>query len=169
MGTRRGRLILLSGIQGSGKTSIALAIGERVEKCIHIETDVIRATIAKPKYTAAESGFVYRVAISAAKEALRNKYDVVLVASFPKEEFRREAISKLGDLCEAWIVVWAWCDPQLAYLRASQKNPRLNREAFMRLARGFEPPKDALVIDSRGTTPEEAARKILTAIGESSD
>jgi predicted kinase len=164
---RAGRLILLSGIPGSGKTTIALAIGERVGKCVHIETDVVRGMIAKPQYSPAESRFVYRVAISAAREALKNRYDVVLVASFPKEEFRREAISKLGDVCEAWIVVWAWCDPMLAYQRNSQKNPRVSQESFMRLARAFEPPKDALVIDSRGTSPRDAAKRILDAIGES--
>jgi hypothetical protein len=37
----------------------------------------------------------------------------------------------------------------------------------MKLSREFEPPKDALVIDSRSTSPEGAARKILAALGES--
>jgi len=163
---RARRLILLCGIPGSGKTTIALAIGARLEKCVHIETDVVRGMIARPQYASAESRFVYRVAASVAAEALRNRYDVVLVATFGKEEFRREVISKLGDLCDAWLMVWAWCDPLLAYRRYSQRNPTVSRESFMKLWSGFDPPKDALVIDSRGTSPEEAARKILAAIGE---
>lgn len=163
---RRGRLILLCGIQGSGKTTIALAIGAKLEKCVHIETDVVRGMIAKPQYATGESRFVYRAAFAMAAEALRNRYDVVLVATFPREETRREAISKLGGLCEAWLMVWAWCDPSLAFVRYSQRNPMVRREDFMRLSRTFEPPKDALVVDSRGTSPEDAARKILAAIGE---
>jgi predicted kinase len=163
---RRGRLIILCGIAGSGKTSIALAIGEMLERCVHIETDVVRGMVAKPPYASGESRFVYRAAISVAEQALRNKFDVVLVATFAKEEFRREAVVKLGDLCESRLVVWAWCDPMLAFQRNSQRNPRVSRESFMRLWRTFEPPRDALVIDSRATSPEEAAKKILATIGE---
>jgi predicted kinase len=164
--THRGRLILLSGIPGSGKTTIALAIGARLARCVHIETDVVRGMIAKPEYASVESRFVYRAATSVAEQALRHGYDVVLVATFPREEFRREAISKLGDLSAGWLIVWVWCDPLLAYERNSQRNRRVPRESFMRMWRGFEPPGDALVVDSRGTSPEEAARKILAAIGE---
>ena len=162
----QGRLILLCGISGSGKTSIALAIGARLARCVHIETDVVRGMIAKPLYASGESRFVYRAAVSVAEEALKQRYDVVLVGTFSKEDFRREAISKLGKLCEAWLMVWVWCDPLLAYQRNSQKNPRVLRENFMKLWRAFEPPRDALVIDSRGTSPEEAASKILDTIGE---
>ncbi len=144
-------MILFSGIAGSGKTTIALAIGAKLERCVHIETDVVRGMIAKPQYQSAESRFVYRAAISMAAEALRNRYDVVLVATFPTEELRREAISKLESLTDGWLVVWAWCDPVLAFHRYSQRNPMVRREDFMKLARSFEPPKDALVIDSRGT------------------
>ena len=164
--SRAGRLILLCGIPGSGKTTIALAIGARLEKCVHIETDVVRGMIARPQYASAESRFVYRVATSAAAEALRHRYDAVLVATFASAEFRREVISRLGDLCQAWLVVWVWCDPLVAYYRYSQRNPRVSRESFMRLWSDFDPPKGALVIDSRGTPPEEAARKIIVAIGE---
>lgn len=158
-------MFLLCGIPGSGKTTIALAIGARLERCVHIETDVVRGMIAKPEYASSESRFVYRSAMSVAEQSLKSLYDVVLVATFSKEEFRREAISKLGHLSEAWIIVWAWCDPVLAFERNSKRNPRVPRESFMRIWRTFEPPADALVIDSRSTSPDEAAEKILAAIG----
>jgi predicted kinase len=164
--SRRGRLILLCGIPGSGKTSIALAMGARLGKCVHIETDVVRGMIAKPLYASGESRLVYRAAVAVAEQALRQKYDVVLVATFARDDFRREAVSKLANLCEAWLMVWVWCDPLLAYERNHEKNPKVLRENFMKLWRTFDPPRDALVIDSRGTSPEEAARKILAAIGE---
>ena len=96
---RKGHLIMLCGIAGSGKTSIALAIGAMLERCVHIETDSVRAMVAKPPYASGESRFVYRAAISVAEQALRHRFDVVLVATFAKEEFRREAIAKLGELC----------------------------------------------------------------------
>ena len=100
--------------------------------------------IAKPQHAAAESRFVYRSAFALAAEALKQRYDVVLVATFAREEFRREAISKLRDLCDAWLMVWAWCDPLLAYIRYSQRNPLVRREDFMRLSRSFEPQRTPL-------------------------
>ena len=157
---------MLCGIPGSGKTTIALEIGSRLPRCVHIETDVVRGMIAKPEYASTESRFVYRAAISVAEQALKSRYDVVLVATFPKEEFRREATTRLGSLTDGWLMVWAWCDPLLAYSRNHQRNPRVSRESFMKLWRDYEPPRDALVIDTRATPPDEAARKILTAIGD---
>ena len=164
---RRGRLILLCGLAGSGKTTIALAIAAKVQRCVHIETDAVREMVAKPYYASGESRFVYQTAISIAEQALKHRFDVVLVATFGREEFRREAISRLGELCESWLTVWAWCDSLLAFKRNSQRNPRISQESFMKLSRAFEPPKDALVIDSRSTSPEEAATRILSALGES--
>lgn len=155
---------MLCGLAGSGKTTIALAIAARLQRCVHIETDAIRAMVAKPEYASSESRFVYQAAISMAEQALKNRFDVLLVATFPTEDSRREAISSLADFCDAWLFVWAWCDPQLAYRRSSEANPRISRENFMRVARTFNPPKDALVIDSRATAPEEAATKILAAL-----
>ena len=163
---RQGRLIVLCGIPGSGKTTIALAIGAKLEKCVHIETDVVRGMVAKPEYVSAESRFVYQGAISVAEEALKHNYDVVLVATFPREEFRREAISRLGELSRCWLMVWIWCDPVLAYQRNHQRNPKVPHESFMRLWRNFDPPRDALVIDSRATSPEDAAKKILATIDD---
>jgi predicted kinase len=161
----RGRLILLCGIPGSGKTTVGRALGTRLERCVHVETDAIRAMLGRAEYTSGESKFVYDAATSVAEEALRNRYDVILDATFPREEFRREALSRLAKLFEGWLVVWVWCDPMLAYQRNSQRAEKVPLESFMRLWRSFEPPRGALVIDSQATAPDDAASKILAAIG----
>jgi len=162
---RGGRLIILCGIPGSGKTTIGRALGARLGRCVHVETDAIRAMLGKVEYTPAESKLVYDAATSVAEEALRHRYDAILVATFPREEFRRMALSRLEKLFEGWLVVWVWCDPQVAYQRNSQRTDRVPRESFMRLWRSFEPPRGALVIDSNAMTPEDAAAKILAAMG----
>ena len=162
---RRGRLILLCGIPGSGKTTIGRAVGAELRKCVHVETDAIRAMVGKAEYSAGESKFVYDAATSVAEEALGQNYDVILDATFPREEFRREALSRLARLFDGWLVVWVWCDPHVAYKRNSERSQKVPLESFMRLWRSFEPPRGALVIDSQATAPEEAAEKILAAIG----
>lgn len=161
-----GRLIILCGIPGSGKTTIGRALGARLGKCVHIETDAIRAMLGKVEHSEGESKFVYDAATAVAEEALRHKYDAVMIATFSREEFRREALSRLSKLFERWLVVWVWCDPSLAYQRNSERNENVTLETFMRRWRGFEPPRGALVIDSRAMAPDQAAARILAAIGE---
>ena len=160
-----GCLILLCGIPGSGKTTIGRAVGTRLQRCVHVETDAIRAMLGKAEYTSGESKFVYEAATSVAEDALRHRYDVILDATFPREEFRREALSRLARLFEGWLVVWVRCDPNVAYQRNSQRKDKVPLEVFTRLRRDFEPPRGALVIDSQAMAPDEAAAKICAAIG----
>jgi len=162
---RRGRLILLCGIPGSGKTTIGGALKGRLSKCVHVETDAIRAMIGQAEYSAGESRFVYSAATSIAEEALGHGYDVILDATFPREEFRREALSRLEKVSEGCLVVWVWCDPVVALQRNSERSQKVPLESFERLWRSFEPPRGALVVDSQANGPEEAAAKILAAVG----
>ena len=161
-------MILLCGIPGSGKTTIGRAVREKLPKSMQVETDSIRAMIASPDYSAAESRFVYATAMSVAEEALGQGYDVVLDATFPREEYRREALTRLERACEERLVVWVKCDPGVAYQRNSKRDQKVPVESFMRLWRSFETPQGALVVDSQANKPEEAAAKILVALtGES--
>ena len=162
---RHGRLILLCGIPGSGKTTIGKAVGAKLNGHVHVQTDTVRAMLGKAEYTHDESKFVYAAVTAVAEEALGNGYDVILDATFPREEYRRGALSRLGELFERSLVAWVWCDPMVAYQRNSKRAETVPLESFMRLWRSFEPPSGALVIDSMALSPEQAAEKILAAIG----
>jgi predicted kinase len=161
----RERLILLCGIPGSGKTTVGRALGPRLERCVHIQTDAIRGMLGKAEYTPGESRFVYEAATSVAEQALRHKYDVILDATFPREEYRRAALSRLAELFGDWVVVWVRCDPMVAYKRNAERTEKVPLESFVRLWRSFDPPRGALVIDSQATAPDEAAARILASIG----
>jgi tRNA uridine 5-carbamoylmethylation protein Kti12 len=130
-----------------------------------VETDAIRTMLGRAEYSPSESRFVYAAAAAVAEEALSHNYDVILDATFPRAEFRREALSLLGKLSEGSLVVWVRCDPLLAYQRNTERRQKVPLESFMRLCRSFEPPQGAMVIDSQATAPEEAAEKILASIG----
>ncbi len=163
---RLGRLILLCGIPGSGKTTIGRELGTRLERSMHVQTDAIRGMIASPDYSSRESRFVYEAATTVAEAALAKGYDVILDATFPREEFRREAVSRLHGLSAAWIIVWVACDPIVAYRRNSERSQKVPIESFVRLWHSFEPPSGALRIDSEAVAPREAAGKILDELAE---
>jgi predicted kinase len=163
---RRGRLVLICGIPGSGKTTIGNIIASRLERCVHVETDAIRAMVGTADYSWTESRFVYSGAVSVSEEALGHNYDVVLDATFPREEFRREALSRLAELSPGPLVVWVKCDPLVAYQRNSRRVEKVPLESFTRICRSFEPPRGALVVDSQAMAPGVAAEKILALVAD---
>ena len=63
-------LILLSGLPGTGKTTFALRLAERLD-FIHVQSDEIRrGTWAQPAYTPEENAFVFAKAEDLAAAAL---------------------------------------------------------------------------------------------------
>ncbi len=157
-------LLIFCGIPGSGKTTIARLVGSRLKNAIHLQTDAFRSAVPTPTFSRRESKFVYRAMIAAAGEALRLDYDPILDGTFPKEEFRREALITLRRLHTKAMVVHVWCDPKVAYERNLLRESPVPRENFDRLYRNFELPLRALRVDSERTTPDEAAEAVLASL-----
>jgi predicted kinase len=161
----QGRLIIFCGIPGSGKTTIAKIVAERLGSVVHIQTDAIRSMISKPRYSRTELRFAYRSVTAVAREALKNEYDVILDGTFLKEEFRDEALHRLAGLYRSALLVHVACDFSVAYERNVARREIVPKESFVRLYSRFERPRHALRIDSEKTSPELAAQAILLQIG----
>jgi predicted kinase len=93
-------LIVVCGLPGVGKTTVAENVAERVDARL-LRTDVVRKDIfPEPKYTQEESLTVYRELFERASETVENGRNVVLDGTFKDAELRDRA-AKLSESLDA--------------------------------------------------------------------
>ncbi|MGE5597074.1 MAG: AAA family ATPase [Hyphomicrobiales bacterium] len=85
-------LVMLSGLPGSGKTTFAHRLLERLD-AVHIESDAIRRELfAEPRYVAEEHARVFRTAEDRARSALERGASVVFDATNLTTKDRRRFV-----------------------------------------------------------------------------
>jgi predicted kinase len=160
----RPRLILFCGIPGSGKTTVATGVSARLEGSVFVQTDRIRAMIDSPAYTSPESKFVYAALIAVGREALNSGYDTLLEGTFPREEYRGEALAELSPLATKTTVVYVFCEPELAFGRNAGRKEAVPWESFRRIYEQFEEPRGAVRVDTGMESPEASVEHILSEL-----
>jgi predicted kinase len=161
----QGRLVIFCGVPGSGKTTIAKLVADRLANAIHIQNDQVRAMLPRPVFGQKESQFVYDACYGIAKEALRAGYQVLLDATFIRDEYRSEARKKLHRYCARVDFVWIDCDLKTALERNSAREPGIPPEKIEGIYAGFQNPKRALRIDSSELPAEAAADRVIKTLG----
>jgi predicted kinase len=161
MGPRRPFLVLFCGIPGSGKTTVAAGVALELQRCVHVQTDQVRAMVARPEYDGVESRFVYGAAVAVGGAALRSGYDVILDATFGRREYRSEALDGLEPLSSRVMVVHVFCDLGTALARNASRRDPVPEETLTRIQRSFEPPGGAFEIDTSRLTPDEAVALVV--------
>jgi len=161
-------LILIAGLPGTGKTTIARAFANRTG-ATHLNSDSIRRTLGlMGHYSPKDKKKVYDTLLLLTREALLRRETVVVDSTFYKEMIR-EPFHVLAADCGVslyWVEVQA--SEQILRQRLSQPRPDSDADfqVYQNIRDQFEPlPDDRLILNSEMETPESAVIKIQKHLG----
>ena len=160
-------LIIVCGLQGPGKSTVAKKITEKINSVL-LRTDVIRRELVKnPQYTKEEIEKTYNEMFSRTQKFLSENKNVILDATFAKQENRSRAkeIAKKVDI--NLKIVEVICAEDIIKKRIGKRLGDASRAQFknyLEYKKIFEPIKGQhTVIDNSGTiakTNEQLISKI---------
>lgn len=154
-------LVVVCGLPGTGKTTVAEEIAERRDAAL-LRTDVVRTDLfPDPDYTDAEAEAVYAELFDRAAAALADG-DVVLDATFRTEAFREGARVVAADVGAEFLLVSVECADATVRrrIRARTDDESDADIAVYELFRDtYEPVADPdLVVDNSGSLDETFAQ-----------
>lgn len=144
----RKKLIVVSGLSGTGKTTVARLVAEKFG-AVHLRTDAIRKEIfPKPTYSPEESEFIYQEFFRRAEQAIKTR-NVVMDATFMLER-GRVAARKIAELAGAdFTIIETYCPENIVKERIGA---RINDESdaqfihYLDQKKKFEPIKEKHII-----------------------
>lgn len=160
-----GDVIVVCGLPGVGKSTVARAIAEAVDGEV-LRTDVIRQEIVdNPVYTAEEKRRVYEALFDRAREHLTDGRSVVLDGTYRRRTYRDWARDLAADLDTRFELVAVQCDEPVVERRIAEREDDASEadiEVYRQYRDSFEPfVGDHLTIDNSGdleTTQRQVAR-----------
>jgi len=163
-----GRLIVVCGLPGVGKTTVAERIADHVDGRIR-RTDVIRKELFDdPEYTDAETEAVYAELLSRARDDVDGGDAVVLDATFADARFRADARETAAAAAAAFDLVEVACDESVVERRIERRDgiSDADFEVHLHFSELFdEVAADHIVVDNSGTEAETFAQ-VDAAFGE---
>lgn len=149
-----GDLVVVCGLPGAGKTTVAERISDRSDARI-LRTDVIRKELfSDPTYTEAETEAVYAELLERAREAVLDGRSVVLDATFAKRQFREDARELAERVANRFELVKVECDESVVRERIERRDGISDADFdvylhFTELFDGID--SEHLVVDNSGS------------------
>lgn len=148
-------LVVLCGLPGSGKTTLARELAERANALV-LSSDEVRAKIMGSRYDRKKEPLVWkRIRREAIKGLSRGKL-VVIDAVNARESWRRTML---------WLATVSLRPSTVAYLKVPREvalsRGKLEKQAFSRVACSFEEPLSGIELDSSEKDPGELADYLL--------
>jgi adenylylsulfate kinase-like enzyme len=146
-------IILFCGIPGSGKSTIAAKLAERLAELGSVQ--ILSSDKLRPP--------VYRKFFNALAQDRKRTDFLIFDATFYKEEWRRQV--KALAQAEKVVTVFFDCPLEVALQRNRERQRNISEKALHIMFHRMEPPKNPTIrIDTTTTTGAEAAAKIFELI-----
>lgn len=165
-------IIIVFGLPGSGKSYFALKLARRVD-AEYLSSDVIRKQLFEViLYSREQKKKVYELMMKKMKKCIHLREDVVLDATFYKENIRKEFIRTADAYGERILFIEVRADQQIIFdrLRLKREYSDANYSVYLHIKKVFEPLKmDHLIVHSTQENIKEmvdvALDYILTSHG----
>jgi adenylylsulfate kinase len=166
-------VIWITGLPGSGKSTVALAVKKKMPDAVLLRMDELRRIITPdPTYSESEREYVYRSLVHSAKTLYELGHNVIMDATGNKREWRQLAAELIADFFEIYLK----CPIELCMEREETRTDThaAPSHIYKKGEKGWpvpginvpyeEPDKPSLIIDTEKESPEEAAEKIAGLI-----
>jgi len=135
-------LIVVCGVPGVGKTTVATTIADRLNGEL-LRTDVVRKEILpEPEYTEEETRMVYRELLDRSRETIERGDTAVLDGTFRASRFRDQAAGVADRLNVPFRLVKVECAPEVVKERITSRTDDASDADFeihVKYRREFEP------------------------------
>jgi adenylylsulfate kinase len=171
-------LVLLAGLPGTGKSTLARVVAERTGAYV-LDKDQVRAALFPPElieYSREQDDFVLRVMLKVAGWIIRrdDKQIVILDGRPFAKKYQRDLVINFAEWTKTpWRIVECTCSEATARgrLENAKDHPAGNRnfELYLRLRDEWEQiTRPKLVVDTEAS-PEECVRTIVAYLDRSSE
>ena len=165
--------VWITGLPGSGKSTIALKVKERVPDAVILRIDELRKIVTPtPAYSGEEREYVYKALVYTAKTVYDLGHNVIIDATGNRQLWRKLARIIIPDYYEVYLK----CPLDLCVEREKTRieSHSAPEGIYEKGKEGWpvpgvnapydEPENPELVIDSEKVSPEEAAEKIVNMV-----
>lgn len=143
----RQQLIVVCGLPGVGKTTVAARVAELIGGDV-LRTDAVRKDLfSEPEYTEAESRAVYEELFTRAAQRLAGGGSVVLDATFKRRRSRRNVVGLSRATDVAFRTIKVECDQSVVEARIETREGL--SDADFEIHRKFREEYESLEIDHR--------------------
>ncbi|ELZ49221.1 kinase [Halorubrum coriense DSM 10284] len=160
-GATTGRLVVVCGLPGVGKTTVAERIAAHVDGRVR-RTDVIRKELFDdPEYTDDETEAVYAELLARAREDVADGEAVVLDATFADARFRTDAREAAAAAAAEFDLVEVACDEAVVERRIERRDgiSDADFEIHLHFKELFDDVEtDRVLVDNSGTEAETFAQ-----------
>lgn len=170
MTQKAGFAVWLTGLPGSGKTTLAQGLGDRLREGARpvqiLDSDELRAVLTpEPTYSLEERDWFYRVVAFIAGLLTQNGVNVLIAATANRRRFRDYARQRIERFAEVYVA----CPLRICMQRDEkgiyEKALRGQSDTVPGLQVPYEPPAHpAARVDTDQTPPHQGVQQILKAL-----